>query len=64
MFEQVTLFAAGYLRTFKYQKWRGRRHNILGREGAWRVQTEDEEEMHTGDRLDNDGTCSQVLQLH
>ena len=30
MFEQVTLFAAGYLRIFKHQTWRGGGHNILG----------------------------------
>ena len=30
MFEHVTLFAAGYLRTFKHQTLRGGGHNILG----------------------------------
>ena len=30
MFEHVTLFAAGYLRTSKRQTWRGGGHNILG----------------------------------
>ena len=77
MFEHVTLFAAGYLRFSKHQKWRGRGHNILGQVlGEYRLRLKRRIKIgdayySTGDRLDNDGhmqhaarycSCTKLLQ--